>query len=467
MVFGIGKKSKSSGASSATGDTSGSKSSLMKKFRGKIKDTLSGSKSKMKSTMKTFKSKTDEKTGTDSETEVEPSEKETSSKSKSSIQTQNSESSIESEESGRSRGRRKRKKMKKTARDFENTDKSGVYHIMIRVIEGRDLPGVNLRVKALVDGRSESTRVSSEKDPRWRQNLSFTLNRTMEKMSDTVLELKLYSENRLMRDKLHGEWTCFLGTILHQPDRAIISKWVALRCPRREDIMNESENVGFLRVSIAIHGNNETPPPMADDDCDEMFSGAQLQLFTLSVRLFRLHALVEPLLYPWGDSKKKHKPHYTVRVTVGDVSAESDATTISWSENMNVVALNREITLPIMWPTVINKIHFALILSKGKKPRRIIARSSILLSSIYVAGEEGFLPTFGPSFVNFYGPQKIPRLKIRRQKHPDKDFPEHRYYCRLLVSVDCFDSPSDETTVTEISRDAHKYAEPFEKYFKY
>lgn len=44
---------------------------------------------------------------------------------------------------------------------------------------------------------------------------------------------------------------CFLS-VLHQPDRAIISKWVALRRPRRdnETIVNETENVGFLRVRI-------------------------------------------------------------------------------------------------------------------------------------------------------------------------------------------------------------------------
>ncbi|GMT00207.1 hypothetical protein PENTCL1PPCAC_22381 [Pristionchus entomophagus] len=460
MVF--GRKKKTSVTTSALSDASGSKSSLLKRFVNKV----SGSKSKVKSKMKSLKSKTD-KTGTDSEADVDPSEKEQSSHSQSRTKTQMSDSSIDSYESGGYHGgRRKKKKNKKTARDFENTDKSGVYHMMIRIIEGRDLPGVNLRVKALVDGRSESTRVSSEKDPRWRQNLSFTLNRTMEKMADTVLELKLYSENRIARDKLHGEWTCFLGSILHQPDRAIISKWVALRRPRRDDVLNDSENIGFLRVSIAIYGNNETPPPMADDESDELFSGAQLQQFTLRLRLFRLHALAHQLHQPW--KSRKNKPCYSVMVTVGDQSAETDVQMISYAENkVYVVALNREITLPIMWPTVINSIHFALILSKGKKPQRIVARSSILLSSIYVAGEEGFLPTFGPSFINFYGPQTIPKLKRRRQKHPEKDFNEHMFYCRLLVSVDCFDSPSENISIIEISHDAHKYAIQFEKYFKY
>ncbi|KAF8366913.1 fer-1 [Pristionchus pacificus] len=466
-------KSKSSRSSSGGGEASGSKTSLLKK----IKSKLSGSKSKMKSKVKSLKSKTDQ-SGPDSETDVDPSEiDDDSSHTQSTTRTRNSSfSSGESEESGRYRGGRiKKKRYKKTERDFENTDKSGVYHIMIRIIEGRDLPGVNLRVKALVDGRSESTRVSSEKDPRWRQNLSFTLNRSMEKMSDTVFELKLYSENRIARDKLHGEWNCFLGSILHQPDRAIISKWVALRRPRRdnETIVNETENVGFLRISIAIYGNNETPPPMADDESHELFSGAQLQQFTLAVRLFRLHALATRMREPWRkdrdrkSEKSQDPPYYAVRVTVGDSSAESNAESITLSEGYFVIALNREIMLPIMWPTVINKIHFALILSKGKKTRRIVARSSIRLNSIYVAGEDGFLPTFGPSFINFYGPQRVPRLKRRREKHPEKDFDEHMYYCRLLVSVDCFDTPSDDSTVAEISVDAHKFATPFEKYFKY
>ncbi|GMT28152.1 hypothetical protein PFISCL1PPCAC_19449, partial [Pristionchus fissidentatus] len=404
----------------------------------------------------------------DTETDVDPSDAEHSSRapspsSKSSKDsTQHSDSSIASDESTRPNGR-KPKKNKRT-RDFENTDKSGVYHIMIRVIEGRDLAGVNLRVKASVDGQSESTRVSSEKDPRWRQNLSFTMNRSMEKVSDTVLELKLFAENRIARDKLHGEWTCFLGSILHQPDRAIISKWVALRRPK-DEVGNESENVGFLRVSIAIYGNTETPPPMADNEGDELFSGAQLLQFTLMLRLFRLHAITLKLREPWKSKKKT--PYFSIRVTVGDASAESDIQSIDYVKGEYIVALDQEITLPIMWPTVINSIQFALILSKGKKPRRIVARSSILLSSIYVAGDEGFLPTFGPSFVNFYGPQTIPRLKLRRQKHPSKDFDEHRFYCRLLVSVECFDTPSDEPTVGTISRDSDVYAKQFEQSYKY
>uniref|UniRef100_A0A8R1U8J7 Uncharacterized protein n=1 Tax=Pristionchus pacificus TaxID=54126 RepID=A0A8R1U8J7_PRIPA len=196
-------------------------------------------------------------------------------------------------------------------------------------------------------------------------------------------------------------------------------------------------------------------------------------LFVSIVRLFRLHALATRMREPWRkdkdrkNEKSQDPPYYTVTVTVDDSSAESNAESITLSEGYFVIALNREIMLPIMWPTVINKIHFALILSKGKKTRRIVARSSIRLNSIYVAGEDGFLPTFGPSFINFYGPQRVPRLKRRREKHPEKDFDEHMYYCRLLVSVDCFDTPSDDSTVAEISVDAHKFATPFEKYFKY
>ncbi|KAF8367086.1 hypothetical protein PRIPAC_84915 [Pristionchus pacificus] len=227
---------------------------------------------------------------------------------------------------------------------------------------------------------------------------------------------------------------------------------------------------GCLRLTMicSISGKEEVSMPLPDEYYD------QLHLVRLDwFRLFRLHALATRMREPWRkdkdrkNEKSQDPPYYTVTVTVDDSSAESNAESITLSEGYFVIALNREIMLPIMWPTVINKIHFALILSKGKKTRRIVARSSIRLNSIYVAGEDGFLPTFGPSFINFYGPQRVPRLKRRREKHPEKDFDEHMYYCRLLVSVDCFDTPSDDSTVAEISVDAHKFATPFEKYFKY
>ncbi|KIH45965.1 hypothetical protein ANCDUO_23985 [Ancylostoma duodenale] len=116
----------------------------------------------------------------------------------------------------------------------------------------------------------------------------------------------------------------------------------------------------------------------------------------------------------------------------------------------NAVGFNQEIFLPMLWPTVISK-------------------ASILTRSMYEPGRDGFMPTFGPSFLNFFGFEKLKRLKWRKEKEKEmiKEGEGSKYLARLLVSIDCVDYIGESVQKTFIDHSSLVHSRRFEKMRSY
>ncbi|VDM62990.1 unnamed protein product [Angiostrongylus costaricensis] len=91
------------------------------------------------------------------------------------------------------------------------------------------------------------------------------------------------------------------------------------------------------------------------------------------------------------------------------------------------------------------------------------------MRSIYEPGQEGFLPTFGPSFLNFFGFEKLKRLKWFKEKEKDmiKEDEGSKYLARLLVSVDCTDYVDESVQRTFIDHSSLLHSKNFEKVHRY
>ena len=190
--------------------------------------------------------------------------------------------------------------------------------MLIRIVEGKDLPVGALRVRALMDGRQKATRTCTEGVPHWRQNLTFTFkNTTLEKLACEDITLNVTSIGKV-RERVVAIFRVPVSAILHSENRSIISKWVALHLPMDGDDDDvRGENCGFLKISACIYGNTDGPLHMNDDlHCDEIWSGVQLEDHTLRIRLFRLHHLVEEYCQTFEGNIKKKEIQLIIRVRI-------------------------------------------------------------------------------------------------------------------------------------------------------
>ncbi|EYC01631.1 hypothetical protein Y032_0105g3663 [Ancylostoma ceylanicum] len=356
---------------------------------------------------------------------------------------------------------------------FVEADKKTTWHVLLRVIEGRDLKTGSLRVRAYLEGIQKCTRICSQGTPRWKQNLVFMLKDTsLQSLASETLTIKVTRAKRFS-EKVKGEFCCLMGAVIHSPGQAVISKWIAMRAPfDEEDDEGIHENCGFLKVSMCVFSTTSCPPRMNDElNDEEIWSGAQLEELSLRVRLFRLHQIADEI-HRELDANGGKPIKFSIRVTFGGESAESSAEEVG-PYNMgelltSVVGFNQEIFLPMLWPTVISKVNFQLFMCKGRK-KRCIGQASILTRSMYEPGREGFMPTFGPSFLNFFGFEKLKRLKWRKEKEKNmiQEGEGSKYLARLLVSIDCVDYIGESVQKTFIDHSSLVHSRRFEKMHRY
>ncbi|CAJ0925841.1 unnamed protein product, partial [Mesorhabditis belari] len=297
----------------------------------------------------------------------------------------------------------------------------------VRVIESRNLrDSGNLRVRVGLDGRTKPTRVTTELHPKWQQNLNFAIEESLEKAANKMFSIRAYAVRRVLNDKLLGQFECPLAMIMHQPGGVVLNKWISLAPPPKDGRRAErDEDIGFIKASIAVYGARDTPPIFEDDDeSEEIFNARHFTGHTLRIRLHRLLQLISEVRHNILSKGKKPKTaSFCIKAFSGDCTEVTSLKLLKGS----AVSFDQELLLPFLWPTVINKFHFQLIMHRGKK-NRIIAQTSLPLSDVY-------------SPVKFYG--------------------------RISVSIDCIDWIGDSTERTELSYNGSQYFHRFERLHHY
>ncbi|CAJ0931431.1 unnamed protein product, partial [Mesorhabditis belari] len=314
----------------------------------------------------------------------------------------------------------------------------------VRVIESRNLrDSGNLRVRVGLDGRTKPTRVTTELHPKWQQNLNFAIEESLEKAANKMFSIQ----------------------IMHQPGGVVLNKWISLAPPPKDGRRAErDEDIGFIKASIAVYGARDTPPIFEDDDeSEEIFNARHFTGHTLRIRLHRLLQLISEVRHEIISKGKKPKTaSFCIKAFSGDCTEVTSLKLLKGS----AVSFDQELLLPFLWPTVINKFHFQLIMHRGKK-NRIIAQTSLPLSDVYSPGEDGYLPQFGPAFLNFYGRESLPKLKKFGDKKLLPETELVKFYGRISVSVDCIDWIGDSTERTELSYNGSQYFHRFERLHHY
>ncbi|KAF1770314.1 hypothetical protein GCK72_002132 [Caenorhabditis remanei] len=331
-------------------------------------------------------------------------------------------------------------------RKLQDTDKPSTWNILIRVIEAKDVSTGSARVRTVFDGQSKMTRTVTHAIPKWRQNILYTQkNVSLDKLASKILTLKLQRPTTLGETSI-GEFSCYLSEVIHSPGRSVVAKWVALGFPGMENEESDDfacENCGFLKVTLSVYRLDESPPQLIDDDGKEqIWSGAHLSDYTLKIRLFSVEQLIRKMI---NEKKLKKRQKFYVTVECGGHKTETTHETACLDDeskedkdNNSVysVKFQQEIYVPIQWPTVISELIFSLYSKRGRS-KTCIGKATIPMKLIYEPGETGFLPTFGPSYVNVFDCERVTRFSLFSKKNRGAQQDGSRFIARLFLSIDC------------------------------
>ncbi|XP_019715398.1 myoferlin isoform X2 [Hippocampus comes] len=326
-------------------------------------------------------------------------------------------------------GRKKHRALANKPQDFQ---------IRIRVLEGRQLSGNNIKpvVKVNVCGQTHRTRIRSGNNPFFDETFFYNVNMLPSELLDESVSLRVYDSFSLRADSLIGEFKLDVGYVYDEPGHAILRKWLLLSDP--DD--SSSGAKGYLKVSIIVVVTGEEPPTDKRElskDQDDIESnllvpaGVTMRWATLSLKVFRAEDMpqmddafvqtVKQVFGGDGDRKNLVDPYLEVSF------AGKKLCTRIVEKNANP-EWNQTIHLQVKFPSMCERIKLTMFDWDRVSKDDAIGTTYLNLSKISSAGgeledtqdeqvehcnslsdsspatsESGFLPIFGPCYVNLYG----------------------------------------------------------------
>ncbi|XP_070771991.1 myoferlin isoform X2 [Enoplosus armatus] len=302
------------------------------------------------------------------------------------------------------------------------------FQIRVRVIEGRQLPGNNIKpvVKVNVCEQTHRTRIRRGNNPFFDEMFFYNVNMLPSELFDENISLRVYDSFSLRSDSLMGEFKLDVGYIYDEPGHAIIRKWLLLSDP--DD--SSSGARGYLKVSIFIMGTGDEPPTerretsKEQDDIESNLlvpAGVTMRWATLNLKVYRAEDMpqmddafvqtVKQVFGGNGDRKNLVDPYLEVSF------AGKKLCTKIIEKNANP-EWNQLINLQVKFPSMCERIKLTMFdwdrltkddaigttflnLSTMSSSGGEIEGDHVILST--AASEVGFLPAFGPCYVNLYG----------------------------------------------------------------
>ena len=146
-----------------------------------------------------------------------------------------------------------------------------------------------------------------------------------------------------------------LGLIYKSPNHKALGKWLALRSVSDASDVEDGQVRGFLRVCAGITYpgySGSMSLPFNPKDC-EVVNAADALCYRLQFRAYKLISIVSRVRF--ANTKAPAAPMLLgVEVMLGEHRVESSFQESS-DEN---IAINEELLLPIMWPSVSRKVSY-------------------------------------------------------------------------------------------------------------
>lgn len=310
------------------------------------------------------------------------------------------------------------------------------FQIRIRVIEARQLSGNNIRpvVKVHVCGQTHRTRIKRGNNPFFDELFFYNVHITPSELMDEIISIRVYNSHSLRADCLMGEFKIDVGFVYDEPGHAVMRKWLLLNDP--EDTSSGAK--GYMKVSMFVLGTGDEPPPEKrdrDNDSDDVESnlllpaGVALRWVTFLLKIYRAEDIpqmddafsqtVKEIF--GGNADKKNLVDPFVEISF----AGKKVCTNIIEKNANP-EWNQIVNLQIKFPSMCEKIKLTIYDWDRLTKNDVVGTTYLYLSKIAASGGEvedfsssgagaasytattgetevGFVPTFGPCYLNLYG----------------------------------------------------------------
>ncbi|XP_041370601.1 myoferlin-like isoform X3 [Gigantopelta aegis] len=288
------------------------------------------------------------------------------------------------------------------------------FQIRIRVIQARQLLGANIQpiAKVTVFNQTHQTRVKkSTNSPFWNEAFFFNFHTSPAELFDELIEFQVHNAKTFRSDALIGSFKFDIGLVYDEPNHAFINKWLLLS--DAEDTMAGAK--GYLKICAVVLGPGDEAPSIksgAQDEEEDIESnllrpaGVQLRPATFKLRLYRAEdiprmdsAFMEGVkkVFNIGEEQKELVDPYFVFSFAGKEVKSRIMYCCDHPE------WNQELRLGLQFPSMCERIKFMIRDWDRLNKDDTICSGYLNLTSISAPGEMGFLPTFGPCYINFYG----------------------------------------------------------------
>ncbi|XP_018560298.1 dysferlin isoform X1 [Lates calcarifer] len=303
--------------------------------------------------------------------------------------------------------------------------------VRVRIIEGRQLPGINIKpvVKVTVAGQTKRTRIRKGNNPVFDETFFMNFFETPSDLFDEPIFITVCDSRSLRTDAVIGEFKLDVGTVYNEHRHCFLRKWLLLCDP--DDL---SAGVrGYLKVSLFVLAAGDEPP--ADrrecvEDKEDIEgnllrpAGLSLRGAVFTLRIFRAEdlpqmddAFIDGMRQILGfDSNRKNLVDPLVEIHF----AGKTVCTKTLEKNANP-QWNQSLAMPIRFPSMCEKMRIRILDWDRASHNDVIGTTHLCMSKVSAPGGEidddltprtvhpgiddslGFLPTFGPCFVNLYG----------------------------------------------------------------
>ncbi|XP_051629726.1 otoferlin [Manacus candei] len=331
------------------------------------------------------------------------------------------------------------------------------YQVSVTIIEARQLVGLNMDPVVCVEVGEEKKFTSMKEStncPYYNEYFVFDFHVPPDVMFDKIIKLSvIHSKNLLRSGTLVGSFKMDVGTVYSQPEHQFYHKWAILSDP--EDLTAGLK--GYLKCDIAVVGkgdNIKTPHKANETDEDDIEGNLLLpdgvpperQWARFYVKVYRAEGLprmntsimanVKKALI--GENKDLVDPYVQVVFAgqKGKTSIQKSSYEPLWNE---------QIVFTEMFPPLCKRIKVQ-IRDSDKVNDVAIGTHFIDLRKISNEGDKGFLPTFGPAWVNMYGSTRNYTLMDEHQELNEGLGEGVSFRARLLLglAVEILDTTNPE-----------------------
>uniref|UniRef100_A0A673HKJ1 Dysferlin-like n=1 Tax=Sinocyclocheilus rhinocerous TaxID=307959 RepID=A0A673HKJ1_9TELE len=320
------------------------------------------------------------------------------------------------------------KKKKRHSNKNPLSDKPQDLQVRLRIIEGRQLPGVNIKpvVKVTVGGQTKRTRIKKGNNPFFDETFFLNFYEKPSDLFDEPIFLTVFDSKSLRKDSVIGEFKLDVGMVYSEHRHAILRKWLLLADP--DDLSAGAR--GYLKVSMFVLAAGDEPPMDKKEGLEEKEdiegnllrpAGLTLTGATFTLRVYRAEDLPQ-MDDALMDGVKQFLGFETNRKNLVDpfveVNFAGKTLLKSYITSPSLGLLT--VCFSLQFPSMCEKMRIRILDWDRASHNDVIGTTHLCISKISAPGGEieggpsngprppvddniGFLPTFGPCYVNMYG----------------------------------------------------------------